>query len=101
MMPPEPEATDADILDRLVELVPEDSPVQVEPLVAHGKAAEAIVQVAKEKHCDAIVLGTHGPKGLARLFYGNVADSVTRSAPCPILVLRSSQAETDDPARNP
>ena len=95
LMPPEPEATDAAILDRLGELVPESSPIQVERLVEHGKAAEVIVQVAKEKHCDLIILGTHGRKGLARLFYGNVADSVTRSAPCPVLALRSSKTEAE------
>jgi nucleotide-binding universal stress UspA family protein len=95
LMPPEPEATDAAILDRLGELVPESSPIQVERLVEHGKAAEVIVHVAKERHCDLIVLGTHGRKGLARLFYGNVADSVTRSAPCPVLALRSSKTEAE------
>ena len=95
LMPPEPEATDAAILDRLGELVPESSPIQVERLVEHGKAAEVIVQVAKEKHCDLIVLGTHGRKGLARFFYGNVADSVTRLAPCPVLALRSSKTEAE------
>ena len=93
LMPPEPEATDAAILDRLEKLIPEDSPIQVERMVAHGAAAEVIVQVAKEKHCDLIVLGTHGREGLARLFYGNVADDITRSAPCPVLALRSSQTE--------
>jgi nucleotide-binding universal stress UspA family protein len=98
LSPPEPEPVDADIIDRLDELVPEGSPVQVERLVAHGMAAEAIVQVAKEKHCDLIVLGTHGRKGLARLFYGTVADRVARSAPCPVLALRSSQTEAEDPA---
>jgi nucleotide-binding universal stress UspA family protein len=95
LMPPEPEDTDAEILARLEELVPEDSPVQVERLVVHGMAARAIVQVAKEQHCDVIVMGTHGRKGLGRLFYGNVADSVTRSAPCPVLALRSSQTEAE------
>src|SRR5271155_2442253 len=79
LMPPEPEMSDADILDRLDEQIPEDAPIQVERLVAHGKAADTIVQVAKEKNCDLIVLGTHGRKGLSRLFYGNVADSITCS----------------------
>lgn len=97
MSHPESEEADTDILDRLGELLPEGSPVQVERLVAHGMAAEAIVQVAKEKHCDLIVLGTHGRKGLGRLFYGNVADSVTYSAPCPVLALRSSQTEAEEP----
>jgi nucleotide-binding universal stress UspA family protein len=85
LSPPEPEESEADILDRMSELLPEGSPVQVERLVEHGMAAETIVQVAKEKHCDLIVLGTHGRKGLARLIYGNVADNVTRAAPCPVL----------------
>jgi nucleotide-binding universal stress UspA family protein len=97
LMPPEPEPADAEILDRLNELLPEGSPVQVERLVAHGKPADTIVQVAKEKHCDLIVLGTHGRKGLARLLDGNLADTVTRSAPCPVLALRSSQTEAEEP----
>jgi nucleotide-binding universal stress UspA family protein len=99
LMPPEPEPADAEILGRLAELLPEGSPVQVERLVAHGKAAHTIVQVAKEEHCDLIVLGTHGRKGLARLFDGNLADTVTRSAPCPVLALRSSQTEAEEPAQ--
>ena len=99
LMPPEPEATDATILARLGEMATEGSPIEVERLVVHGKAAEVIVQVAKEKHCDLIVLGTHGRKGLARFFYGNVADEVTRAAPCPVLALRSSQTEAEVPAR--
>src|ERR1700686_5333578 len=85
---PEPEPTDDDILNRMGELIPKGSPVPMERLVANGMAAEAIVQVAKEKRCDLIVMGTHGRKGLARFFYGNVADSVTRAAPCPVLALR-------------
>lgn len=91
--PPEPEESDADILQRLDKLLPKDSPVPVERLVAHGVVAEAIVEVATENNCDLIVLGTHGRKGLARFFLGSVADQVTRSAPCPVLALRSSQTE--------
>lgn len=101
LSPPEPEPADADILERLGELLPENSPVQVERLVRSGLIAETIVQVAKEKHCDLIVLGTHGRKGLARLFYGNVADSVTRSAPCSVLALRSSHTEAEEPTPRP
>jgi nucleotide-binding universal stress UspA family protein len=92
---PEPEPSDAEILNRMGKLICEDSPIKVERLVAHGMAAETIVEVAKENRCDLIVLGTHGRKGLARFFYGNVADDVTRSAPCPVLALRSSQTEAE------
>src|ERR1700722_18708494 len=95
LMPPEPEATDPEIFDKLAAMVPKGLPVQVERLVVHGMPAEVIVQVAKDKHCDLIVLGSHGRKGLARFFYGNVADSVARSAPCPVLALRSSKTEAE------
>jgi hypothetical protein len=35
--------------DTFSKVLPEGSPVQLERLVAHGKAAETIVQVAEEK----------------------------------------------------
>ncbi len=101
LMPPQPEESDAELRDRLGDLVPDDSPVEVERLVAHGMPAEAIVEVAKEEHCDLIVLGTHARKGVARFFDGNVADSVTRSARCPVLALRSSQTEAEEPTNGP
>ena len=98
LMPPGPEPSDDAILARLDELVPEGSPVRVEGLVAHGTAATAIVQVAKEKHCDLIVLGTHGRMGVfTRLLNVDVVDKVTRLAPCPVLALRSSQTEAEEP----
>jgi nucleotide-binding universal stress UspA family protein len=101
MMPPEPEPSDEEVLEQLGEMLPEDSAVQAETLVEHGKPAETIVRVAKQCHCDLIVLGTHGRKGLGRLFHANVADHVTRSAPCPVMALRSSQTEPKEPPARP
>jgi nucleotide-binding universal stress UspA family protein len=101
MMPPEPEPSDEELLERLEEMLPENSPVESERLVEHGRPAEAIVRVAKEQHCDLIVMGTHGHKGLGRLFHANVADHVTRSAPCPVMALRSSQTEAMEPPARP
>jgi nucleotide-binding universal stress UspA family protein len=95
MPPPEPEPSDEEILERLEELVPSGSSVRVQPMVAHGVAAEEIVRVAKEMNCDLIVMGTHGRKGLRRLFHANIADHVSRAAPCPVMALRSAQTEAD------
>jgi nucleotide-binding universal stress UspA family protein len=100
-LPPEPEPSDEEILDRLADLLPEDSPVQAEEMVAHGVPAEAIVRVAGDTHCDLIVIGTHGRRGLGRLFHANVADHVTRRAPCPVMALRSSQTEAPEPPAAP
>jgi nucleotide-binding universal stress UspA family protein len=92
--PPEPEPSDDDLLEQLADLVPEDSAVETEEMVVHGVAAETIVQTAKKTKCDLIVMGTHGRKGLGKLFHANVADHVTRAAPCPVMALRSSQTES-------
>lgn len=37
---------------------------------------------------DMVMLGTHGRKGLARLFIGSIAEQVVRAAECPALVVR-------------
>jgi nucleotide-binding universal stress UspA family protein len=97
MPPPEPEPSDEDILARLDKLAPSGSSVRVETMVAHGVATEEIVRVAKKAKCDLIVMGTHGRKGLRRLFHANIADHVARSAPCPVMALRSAQTEADVP----
>jgi nucleotide-binding universal stress UspA family protein len=98
MPPPEPEPSDEEILADLEALLPEGSPVQADAMVAHGMAAEEVVRVARETHCDLIVMGTHGRRWLSRLLHGSVGDQVTRSAPCPVLALRSAQTEADPPA---
>jgi universal stress protein A len=56
-------------------------------------AAAAIVEYAKEVHADIIVVGTHGRSGVSRLLMGSVAEHVVRTAPCPVLVVRSREHE--------
>jgi nucleotide-binding universal stress UspA family protein len=48
----------------------------------------AILQEAEVQHAGLIALGTHGRKGLERVFLGSVADKVVRGATIPILVQR-------------
>jgi nucleotide-binding universal stress UspA family protein len=50
---------------------------------------DAIVECAKKRGTDLIVLSTHGRTGLRRLFIGSVAERVTRHAPCSVLVARA------------
>lgn len=54
-----------------------------------GDPRETIVNCAKEWHTDLIVLGSHGKKGLERMF-GSVSDSVARHAPCSVEIVRSA-----------
>ncbi|MBW2285965.1 MAG: universal stress protein [Deltaproteobacteria bacterium] len=52
-----------------------------------GQPHEAIIQEAKQKDIDLIVMGTHGRTGLARVLMGSVAQKVIGHAPCPVLVV--------------
>lgn len=56
--------------------------------VIGGTPAIAIVEEAKAKGCDLIVIGTHGRTGLSHLLLGSVAESVVRHAPCPVMTVR-------------
>jgi nucleotide-binding universal stress UspA family protein len=53
-----------------------------------GDAREVIDRVAVEIGADLIVMGTHGRRGVRRMLLGSVAESVVRSAPCPVLTVR-------------
>ena len=52
-----------------------------------GKPHEFIVQEAKEKGIDLIVMGTLGKSGIKRVLLGSVAQNVIGQAPCPVLVV--------------
>ena len=56
--------------------------------VTSERAADAIAAEANERHCQLIVMGTHGRKGLSRLALGSDADLVIRHASVPVLVVR-------------
>src|ERR1041385_5255665 len=58
-------------------------------LLKTGDARTAIVAAAQELRADLIVMGTHGRRGVSRIVLGSVAESVARTAPCPVLLVRS------------
>lgn len=52
-----------------------------------GDPAQVIATEAADY--DLLAVGSHGRKGLQRFLLGSVSHAVTRSAPCPVLVIRS------------
>jgi nucleotide-binding universal stress UspA family protein len=66
--------------------------VTVETSVWYGPAADAIVEAARIRKVDQIVMTTHGRSGLGRLLLGSVAESVLRGTTTPILILRARNA---------
>jgi nucleotide-binding universal stress UspA family protein len=51
--------------------------------------ADRIVRLARSRHADVIVMGTHGRTGFRRALMGSVAARVIAFAPCPVLTVRA------------
>src|SRR5262249_40394780 len=62
-----------------------------EAIATHGVAWEEIVNLARGRESDLIVMGTHGRTGLKHVLLGSVAERVIRHAPCSVLVVRAPQ----------
>jgi nucleotide-binding universal stress UspA family protein len=62
--------------------------VRAKALLLEGVPHERIVQTARSKKADLVVIGTHGRTGLAKLFLGSVASRVVTIAPRPVLTVR-------------
>jgi len=63
--------------------------LRVESKLLQGTAAAEIVRFAEETQQDLIVMGTHGRTGFKHALLGSVAEHVVRTAPCPVLTVRS------------
>lgn len=57
--------------------------------VAMGRAAETILDYARDHTADLIVMTTHGRSGVGRWVWGSVAEKVLRAAQTAVLLVRS------------
>ena len=57
------------------------------------RLGEVVADAAMRWNADLIVVGTHGRRGVGRVFLGSGAEQIIRRAPVPVLVIRS---EHDD-----
>jgi len=58
---------------------------QVIAKVVPGDPAEEILSYANQQKIELIIMGTHGRKGLERIFFGSVAEQVIKKAAAPVL----------------
>ena len=65
-----------------------------------GRVCDRVVAEAAAWHADLIVLGTHGRRGVGRVFLGSDAEQIVRLATTPVLLVRSPEA-TSDPTSDP
>jgi nucleotide-binding universal stress UspA family protein len=50
--------------------------------------AEGIIEAAKERGCDLVVMASHGRRGFSRVLLGSQATKVVTLGPIPVLVCR-------------
>ncbi len=65
----------------------------VEKMVVRGVPFVEIIQTAKERSADLIVIGTHGRTGIDHMLFGSTAEKVVRKASCPVLTVRIAGRE--------
>ena len=102
MLHPSVEKTYQEARDRLEALIPEQwlNEDKANPLVVKSSVltaaspAQAITRFAQGKNADLIIVGTHGRKGLTRMLMGSTAESLLRSSPCPVLVVKHKAVAT-------
>jgi nucleotide-binding universal stress UspA family protein len=67
----------------------EDAGVRWSVTAREGDPRTVILDEARRKHADLLVLGTHGHGAAMHLLVGSVAEAVVRGAPCDVLVART------------
>ena len=85
-------------LDGVVQRLAGRGVKDVDTSVWYGPAAASIIEAAKLKKADLIVMSTHGRSGLGRLIMGSVTESVLRGTTSPVCVVRAPGAPIEAPA---
>ena len=78
-----------EIDEKLAETYRPRVPEGVKLLIAMriGEAGHEILDYAKERDVDLVIVGRQGAGTVGKLLFGNVTDRVVRKAPCPVLVI--------------
>ncbi len=75
---------------QLIEL--QDAGISSEFTAVRARPERMILELARDKDVDLIVMGTHGFSGLAHVALGSIAERVVRQAPCPVLTVKAEAA---------
>lgn len=65
----------------------------IDNVISLGDVAGQLLEHVTKSGADMVVVGTHGRRGLKRVFLGSVAESLARACPVPVLLVRESVSE--------
>jgi len=60
--------------------------IQHKFIVRRGEPWPELQQILRQESADLVIVGTNGRQGVARLFFGSIAEHILRQASCPVLV---------------
>lgn len=75
--------------------------IPVHTRIATGIPCEEVLAAVKAEDSDLVIVGTKGKTGLAHVLLGSTAERVIRTAPCPVLTVRTELSETSAGATGP
>ena len=59
--------------------------IQHKFIVRQGELWPELQGIIRQENADLLVVGTHGRHGIAKLFFGSIAEQIFRQASCPVL----------------
>ena len=59
--------------------------VQHKLIIRQGELWPELREIIREEGTDLLVVGAHGRRGIAKLFFGSTAEQIFRQADCPVL----------------
>ncbi len=65
----------------------------LDAIVCEGEPHDVVVDVAASRKADLIAMGTHGRKGVKKLFMGSVTSRVVASSHCDVLIVKKACEE--------
>jgi len=71
--------------DKYIRHIKDKTKVQI--VTKSGREDQKILEFARQKNIDIIVIGTHGRTGIEHFFIGSVAEKIIRHSPIPVFII--------------
>lgn len=84
----------SEMLDGAVDALPQD--LSVTKVIAHGHAADRILEQREKGGHDLIVMGSRGRGGVTSLLLGSVSQQVLNGSPTAVLIVHAPRQSPDD-----
>jgi len=76
------------ILSKAKAIAKDHGATNIDTMTAAGDPAKVLIELAKRKHADAIVVGRRGLGQLEGLLLGSVSQKLASLAPCAVIIVR-------------